>query len=174
MKEPKKNKAEKATQKEQEPLQEQENPQPTEQELLQTQLDEKQEQLLLLAAEYDNFRKRSQREKEELYQVCKADVVSKFLEVLDNFDRAQQVQEASYADYRKGVDMTYAQFVEVLGALEVQAFGEVGEEFDPTRHNAVLHIEDEALPKNSIAQVFSKGYQMGNHIIREATVQVAN
>ncbi len=132
------------------------------------------DQLLRLAAEYDNFRKRSAKEKEELYTRIRADVVAEFLGVIDNFERAQAAPDAALEDYKKGMDMIFTQFRDILAKLGVAAFGEAGETFDPKLHNAVMHIEDESLPENSIAQVFSKGYKIGEQLVRPATVQAAN
>lgn len=141
---------------------------------LQKDLDEKSDQLLRLAAEYDNFRKRSVKEKEELYTSIRAQVIGEFLAVQDNFERAAQNTQANAEDYRKGVEMIFQQFSQILQKLGVESFGETGEDFDPLVHNAVMHVQDENLPENSIAQVFSKGYRVGSHLIRPASVQVAN
>jgi len=146
----------------------------TKEEKLQKELDEKNNQLLRLAAEYDNFRKRSQREKDALYIECKAGVIKELLPVADNFDRIFANPDASYEDFKKGVEMTYKQWNNVFASLKIEAFGEVGEEFDPNLHNAVMHNEDESLGENVIAQVFEKGYKIGEKIIRPATVVVAN
>lgn len=143
-------------------------------EQLQKALDEKSDQLLRLAAEYDNFRKRSQREKEELYRSAETEIVGAFLGVLDNFERASENAEAGMEDYKKGIDMIFAQFNEVLEKLGVTKFGEVGEPFDPNIHDAVMHTEDDTLAENTIAQVFAKGYMLNGQLIRPATVQVAN
>ncbi|MBP9988180.1 MAG: nucleotide exchange factor GrpE [Ruminococcus sp.] len=142
--------------------------------LLQKQLDEKNDQLLRMAAEYDNFRKRSQREKDSLYTECKASVIKELLPVSDNFDRIFANPDISYEDYKKGVEMTFKQFENVFKSLKVESFGEVGEEFDPNLHNAVMHSEDENLGENVISQVLAKGYKLGDKIIRPAMVAVAN
>lgn len=128
---------------------------------------------LRLAAEYDNFRKRSQKEKDELYTVIKAETVGKFLPVYDNLERALAQQTADEA-YKKGVEMTMNQLVKVLESLGVTSFGEIGEPFDPTRHNAVMHVEEEGLGENVIAEVFQKGFVIGEKVIRFAMVKVAN
>lgn len=142
--------------------------------LLQKQLDEKSDQLLRIAAEYDNFRKRSQREKDALYSECKASVIKELLPVSDNFDRIFANPDISFEDYRKGVEMTFKQFEAVFKNLNVEAFGEVGEEFDPNLHNAVMHTEDESAGENTITNVLAKGYKLGDKIIRPAMVAVAN
>lgn len=144
-------------------------------EKLQAELDEKNDQLLRMAAEYDNFRKRSQREKEALYSECKSSVVNDLLPVIDNFERCVAPgDDTGYEDYKKGIELTYKQFGEALKKLGIEAFGEVGEAFDPNLHNAVMHTEDENLPENSISNVLMKGYKLGDKIIRAAMVAVAN
>jgi len=146
---------------------------PSAEETLQAALDEKNDQLLRLAAEYDNFRKRSKKEREELYTAIRSDIVREFLGVAENLERAA-VADADAADYKKGVEMIAKQFWDILIKLNVQSFGEAGEPFDPKLHDAVMHTDDENLPENSIAQVFSKGFKIGETVIRPATVQVAN
>ena len=147
----------------------------TQEEKLQAQLNEKNDQLLRMAAEYDNFRKRTQREKESLYSDCKVSVIKELLPVIDNFERCVVFNEGtSFEDYRKGVEMTYKQFGDMLKKLGIEAFGEVGEEFDPNLHNAVMHAQNKDLPENSISDVLMKGYKTGDKIIRTAMVAVAN
>lgn len=146
----------------------------TAEEKLQKELDEKNEQFLRLCAEYDNFRKRSQKEKQDIYSSSQADVIKELLPVLDNFDRAANNKDANVEDYKKGIDLIFNQFGEVLKKLGVESYGERGDEFDPNIHNAVMTVEDEELGENVIASVFSKGYKLGDRIIREAVVQVAN
>ncbi len=131
------------------------------------------EQYLLLAAEYDNFRKRSQREKDGIYRTAAADTVKKFLPVYDNLLRALQNETADEA-YKKGVEMTMNELKKILASMGIEAFGEVGETFDPNKHNAVMHIEDETLGENVIAELFQVGFAMGEKIIRFAMVKVAN
>lgn len=141
---------------------------------LQKQLDEKNDQLLRMAAEYDNFRKRSQREKDALYVDCKASVIKELLPVADNFDRIFANPDITFEDYKKGVEMTFKQFETVFKDLKVESFGEEGEQFDPNFHNAVMHSEDENLGENVITNVFAKGYKIGDKVIRPAMVAVAN
>lgn len=143
-------------------------------EKLQKQLAEKNDQLLRIAAEYDNFRKRSQREKDALYVDCKASVIKELLPVADNFDRIFANPDITFEDYKKGVEMTFKQFETVFKDLKVESFGEEGEEFDPNFHNAVMHSEDENLGENVITNVFAKGYKIGDKVIRPAMVAVAN
>ena len=128
---------------------------------------------LRLAAEYDNFRKRTIKEKEASYGNGKADAVAKMLPVYDNLERALN-QETSDAAYKKGVEMTMAELVKIFASLGVEIFGNVGEQFDPNLHNAVMHIENEELEENSISAVFQKGFKIGDKVVRFAMVQVAN
>ncbi len=125
-------------------------------------------------AEYDNFRKRSQREKEATYGDAKANTLKMLLPVLDNFDRAADNKTDDIEVYRKGIEMTLTQLGEILKNLEVESFGEIGDEFDPNIHSAVMTVENPDLPENSVAAVFEKGYRMGDRILRFATVQVTN
>ena len=128
---------------------------------------------LRVAAEFDNFRKRTIKEKEASYGNGKADAVAKILPVYDNLERALN-QETSDAAYKKGVEMTMNELVKILNGLGVEIFGEVGDAFDPNLHNAVMHIDSEELEENVIAQVFQKGFKIGDKIVRFAMVQVAN
>ncbi len=146
----------------------------TKEEQLQKALDEKSDQFLRLYAEYDNFRKRSQKEKQDIYSSSRADVIKDLLPILDNFDRAANNKDGSPEDYKKGIDLIFNQFLEMLTKNGVEAYGERGDVFDPNIHNAVMTVEDEELGENQIAAVFSKGYKLGDRIIREAVVQVAN
>ena len=128
---------------------------------------------LRLAADYDNYRKRTAKEKDAAYGNGKADAVEKLLPVYDNLERALQQETADEA-YKKGVEMTMTQLVGILNSLGVEIFGEVGETFDPNIHNAVMHTEDESFGENTICQVFQKGFKLGEKIVRFAMVQVAN
>ena len=128
---------------------------------------------LRCAAEYDNFRKRTIKEKEASYGNGKADAVAKMLPIYDNLERALN-QETSDAAYKKGVEMTMNELLKIFGTLGVEVFGNVGDEFDPNLHNAVMHIENEELPENSLSAVFQKGFKIGDKVVRFAMVQVAN
>ena len=128
---------------------------------------------LRLAAEYDNFRKRTIKEKEASYGNGKADAVAKMLPVYDNLERALN-QETSDAAFKKGVEMTMAELVKIFTSLGVEIFGNVGDAFDPNLHNAVMHIENEDMDENSIFAVFQKGFKIGDKVVRFAMVQVAN
>ena len=128
---------------------------------------------LRLAAEYDNYRKRSQKEKDNLYTEIRSETVEKFLPVYDNLERAL-AQETQDAAFKKGVEMTMNQLVSVMEKLGVESFGAAGDHFDPQLHNAVMHIEDESLGENVIADVFQKGFKVGEKVVRFAMVKVAN
>ena len=128
---------------------------------------------LRVAAEFDNFRKRTVKEKEASYGNGKADAVAKMLPVYDNLERALN-QETSDAAYKKGVEMTMNELVKIFTSLGVEIFGNAGDEFDPNLHNAVMHIDSEELGENVIAQVFQKGFKIGDKVVRFAMVQVAN
>ena len=128
---------------------------------------------LRVAAEFDNFRKRTIKEKEASYGNGKADAVAKMLPVYDNLERALN-QETADAAFKKGVEMTMTELVKIFTGLGVEIFGNVGDEFDPNLHNAVMHIENEELGENTIAAVFQKGAKLGDKVIRFAMVQVAN
>ena len=128
---------------------------------------------LRLAAEYDNFRKRTVKEKEASYGNGKADAVAKMLPVYDNLERALN-QPTEDAAYKKGVELTMNELVKIFTSLGVEIFGNVGDEFDPNLHNAVMHIDSEDFGENVIAQVFQKGFKIGDKIVRFAMVQVAN
>ena len=131
------------------------------------------DQFLRLAAEYDNYRKRTAKEKENLWTEAKADTVQAFLPVYDNLDRAMKQETADEA-YKKGVEMTMNQLKEVFAKLGVTEIEAEGRPFDPNLHNAVMHIEDENLGENTVAQVFQAGFMLGEKVIRFAMVQVAN
>ena len=128
---------------------------------------------LRLAAEFDNFRKRTAKEKESSYSNGRADAVEKLLPVYDNLARALK-QETTDAAFKKGVEMTMTELVKILNSLGVEIFGNEGDEFDPNIHNAVMHIDDESFGENVICQVFQQGFKMGDKVIRFAMVQVAN
>ena len=128
---------------------------------------------LRVAAEFDNFRKRTIKEKEASYGNGKADAVEKLLPVYDNLERALN-QPTEDEAFKKGVEMTMTQLVGIFSGLGVEIFGNVGDTFDPNFHNAVMHTEDENFGENTICQVFQKGFKLGEKIIRFAMVQVAN
>ena len=140
---------------------------------LQAKLDQEHDAYLRLAAEYDNFRKRTTKEKEQSYGNGKADAVTKMLPIYDNLERALN-QPTEDAAYKKGVELTMTELLKILNGLGVEVFGEVGDTFDPNLHNAVMHLDSEEHDENVITQVFQKGFKMGDKIVRFAMVQVAN
>ncbi|MEA4966452.1 MAG: nucleotide exchange factor GrpE [Oscillospiraceae bacterium] len=142
-------------------------------EALRKQLAAEKDNYLRLAAEYDNYRKRSLKEKDHIYEDGKADTLQKLLPVYDNLERALQHETEDEA-YKKGVEMTMAGFQEILKKCGVELFGEKGELFDPGKHNAVMHVEDDSLGENVIQDVFQKGFQLGDKVVRCAMVKVAN
>ena len=128
---------------------------------------------LRLAAEYDNYRKRTANEMESLYGDAKAATVKPFLEVLDNLERGlAQFEEGD--PHRQGMEMICKQFMTVLEKLGVQQIEALGQPFDPARHNAVMHVEDESAGENTVVEVFQQGYALGDKILRFAMVKVAN
>ena len=133
----------------------------------------KKEKYLRLCAEYDNFRKRSQKERESLYADIKADTLLKFLPVYDNLERALATPTADEA-YRKGVEMTMVQFNQTLEKLGITEIEALGKPFDPNVHNAVMHVEDESFGENEVVEVFQKGFRLNDKVIRFAMVKVAN
>lgn len=141
---------------------------------LKKELDAAKEAHIRTLAEYDNYRKRSTREKEAAYGDSKAACLSELLPVLDNFDRALATTESDIDSFKKGMEMIYTNLCDILTKLGVEAFGEKGEAFDPNIHNGVMHIENEEMEENVISEVFSKGYRIGERILRPAMVQVAN
>jgi len=142
-------------------------------ELLQEEIKEKDDKLLRSRAEFDNYRRRTQKEKEELYQMATADCVLSFLEVLDNLERAAEA-DGDAAELKKGVDMILKQFREQLAKIDVKEIEALGTEFDPELHNAVNRIEDENYGENVVCQVFQKGYTIKDKALRCAMVVVAN
>ena len=128
---------------------------------------------LRVAAEYENFRKRAVKEKDAAYGNGKADAVAKILPIYDNLERALN-QPTEDAAFKKGVEMTMTELTKILTGLGVEIFGQPGDAFDPNLHNAVMHTEDESLGENVIAQVFQKGFKIGEKVVRFAMVQVAN
>lgn len=147
-----------------------ENANPLEKELADTK-----EQLLRVTAEYANFRKRSEKEKQDSYSFAKADTVKELLPVIDNLERAlaSEVQDAE--GIRQGVQMTYDSLMNILSAkIGIEVYGNKGDIFDPNLHNAVMHIEDENFADGEIVDVFQKGYKIGDKIIRAAMVKTAN
>ena len=143
-------------------------------ELAARQLETVKDQYTRLAAEYDNYRKRTTKEKENIYQDAKLDTIKTFLAVYDNLERAVAAEGGEDSPHKKGLEMIFAQYrkiLEDLGVTEIQA---KGQPFDPNIHNAVMHIDDENLGENEVAQVFQAGFMQGDKVLRYAIVQVAN
>lgn len=128
---------------------------------------------LRLAADYDNYRKRTIKEKEQSYTNGKSDAVAKLLPVYDNLERALN-QPTEDAAYKKGVEMTMTGLMTILESLGVTSFGQVGESFDPNFHNAVMQRDDENFGESTICEVFQTGFKVGEKVIRHAMVVVAN
>lgn len=137
-------------------------------------LDAAKEAHIRTLAEYDNFRKRTQKEKDAIFSESKVTILTQLLPVIDNFDRAAMNKDADYDSYKKGVEMMFSGFMDTMKKLGVEPFGESGEQFDPNLHNAVMHCEDDSLEENVITDVFSKGYKLGEKVLRPAMVKVAN
>lgn len=138
------------------------------------QLETMKDQFARLAAEYDNYRKRTAKEKETLYQDAKANTIREFLAVYDNLERAAGAPGGEDDAHKKGLEMIFAQYKELLKKLGVEEIAAQGQPFDPERHEAVMHIDDENLGENEVAQVFQAGFLLEEKVIRHAVVQVAN
>ena len=145
----------------------------SEEEKLTAELADQKDKYLRLMAEYDNFRKRSAKERLELMETAKGNAVSEILPVLDNFERALATETQDEA-YKSGVEMIFKQFSDALAKLGVEVIDPTGQEFDPNVANAVNQIEDKNLGENIVAQTFQKGYKVGGKVIRYAMVVVAN
>ena len=140
---------------------------------MQEQLAQQEDNYLRLAAEYDNYRKRTAKEKESIWTQVKADTAAAFLPVYDNLERAIKQETADEA-YKKGVEMTMTQLKEVFTKLGIEEIPALGETFDPNVHNAVMHIDDENFGENTIAEVFQAGFRCGDKVLRFSVVKVAN
>jgi len=147
--------------------------QPDQTEQMKEQLAQQEDKYLRLAAEYDNYRKRTAKEKESIWAEVKADTAAAFLPVYDNLERAIKQESADEA-YKKGVEMTMNQLKEVFSKLGIEEIPALGETFDPNLHNAVMHIDDENFGENTIAEVFQAGFRCGEKVIRFSMVKVAN
>ena len=145
----------------------------TELEALKDQAAQQEDKYLRLAAEYDNYRRRTTKEKESIWNDAKADAALAFLPVYDNLERALKQETADEA-YKKGVEMTMTQLRSVLEKLGITEIPALGQPFDPTLHNAVMHVEDESLGENTVAEVFQAGFKLGDKVIRFSMVKVAN
>ncbi len=133
----------------------------------------KEDAYLRLAAEFDNYRRRTQKEKDGIWGDAKADTAAAFLPVYDNLERALK-QDTADAAYKKGVEMTMSQLKEVLAKLGIEEIPALGQPFDPALHNAVMHVDDETAAENTIVEVFQAGFRSGDKVVRFAMVKVAN
>ena len=143
-------------------------------ELAAKQLEATKDQYTRLAAEYDNYRKRTTKEKETIYQDAKLDTIKAFLAVYDNLERAMATEGDEESPHKKGLEMIFNQYKKILEDLGVTEIEAKGQTFDPNRHNAVMHIEDEQYGENEVVQVFQAGFMLGDKVLRYAIVQVAN
>lgn len=135
--------------------------------------DELNDRLLRTMAEYDNYRKRTQKEKESIYPDAISFAVQTMLPVIDNFEFALN-SECTDENFKKGMEMIYGQMLESLKALNVSEINPIGKPFDPEEHNAVMHVEDDTVEENTVVEVLRKGYKLGDRVIRFAMVKVAN
>jgi len=143
-------------------------------ELAVKQLESVKDQYTRLGAEYDNYRKRTTKEKDNIYQDAKADTIKAFLDVYDNLERAAAAGGDEDSPHKKGLEMIFQQYKTILEKLGVTEIEARGQEFNPETMNAVMHIDDESLGENVVAQVFQAGFMLGDKVIRYAIVQVAN
>lgn len=147
-----------------------------EQQKLKDQIAELNDKVVRQMAEFDNFRKRSEKEKQQMFETGAKSVIEKILPIVDNFERgiAALSDEEKDGQFAQGVVMVYKQLMDELEKMEVKPIEAVGKEFDPNLHNAVMHIEDENLGENTIAQELQKGYTYRDQVVRHSMVQVAN
>ena len=143
-------------------------------ELAAKQLESVKDQFVRQTAEYENYRKRTTKEKENIYQDAKADTIKAFLAVYDNLERAAASEGGEDSPHKKGLEMIFQQVKDILKKLGVTEIEAAGKPFDPEKMNAVMHIDDECLGENVVAQVFQAGFMLGDKVIRHAIVQVAN
>ena len=143
-------------------------------ELAVKQLESVKDQFVRLTAEYDNYRKRTTKEKDNIYQDAKGDTIAKFLAVYDNLERAAAAEGGEDSPHKKGLEMIFHQYQDILKKLDVTEIEAKGQPFDPERMEAVMHIEDENFGENEVTQVFQAGFMLGDKVIRHAIVQVAN
>ena len=143
-------------------------------EKLKAELKDCKDKMLRIAAEYENYRKRSEKEKEAIYSDAISFAVLGILPVADSLEAALNSLQGQPEESRKGIELIKSQFTKALEVLDVKAFGEVGDKFDPSIHSAISHIEDDSEKENEIAKVFQKGYKSKNRVIRHAMVQVIN
>ena len=143
-------------------------------EKLRAELESKNDLLLRTAAEFDNYKKRTDRERAGIAEFSKANVIKELLPILDNIDRAALLEDKTSPDYIKGIELIVKQLEGLAEKLSIKEVAQVGDNFDPNCHEAVMHIEDETLGENVIAEVLQKGFKIGDTVIRPAMVKVAN
>ena len=143
-------------------------------ELVAKQLESVKDQFVRQTAEYENYRKRTTKEKENIYQDAKADTIKEFLAVYDNLERAAASEGGEDSPHKKGLEMIFQQYKDILTKLGVTEIEAAGKPFDPEKMNAVMHIDDENFGENEVAQVFQAGFELNGKVIRHAIVQVAN
>ena len=143
-------------------------------ELAAKQLESVKDQFVRLTAEYDNYRKRTTKEKDNIYQDAKADTIKEFLAVYDNLERAAASEGGEDSPHKKGLEMIFQQYKDILAKLGVTEIEAAGKPFDPEKMNAVMHIDDENFGENEVVQVFQAGFELNGKVIRHAIVQVAN
>ena len=143
-------------------------------ELAAKQLESVKDQFVRLTAEYENYRKRTAKEKDGLYQDAPADTIREFLAVYDNLERACAAEGDDDSPHKKGLVMIFHQYQEILKKLGVEEIAALGQTFDPETMNAVMHVDDENFGENTVAQVFQAGFRLGDKVVRHAIVQVAN
>lgn len=141
---------------------------------LEKELNDTKDQLLRVTAEYANFRKRSEKEKQDAFVFAKSETVRELLPVVDNLERAISAENGDFDALKKGVEMTFENLMSILERLGVEVYGKPGDIFDPNLHNAVMHVEDESYENGEIVDVFQKGYKINDKIIRPAMVKSAN
>ena len=151
-----------------------ETPEPSELEKAQAEIERLNDQLLRTLAEYDNYRKRTAKEKEQIYSDAKIATVKEFLAVYDNLERAVAQGGDEDSPHKKGMEMIFHQFEEILQKMGVEKIDAVGQTFDPEKHSAVMHIEDETLGENTVAEAFQQGFTLHGKVLRFAVVKVAN
>ena len=143
-------------------------------ELAAKQLESVKDQFVRQTAEYENYRKRTTKEKDNIYQDAKADTIKAFLAVYDNLERAAASEGGEDSPHKKGLEMIFQQYKDILAKLGVTEIKAKGQSFDPEKMNAVMHIDDENFGENEVAQVFQAGFELNGKVIRHAIVQVAN
>lgn len=143
-------------------------------ELAAKQLESVKDQFVRLTAEYENYRKRTTKEKDNIYQDAKADTIREFLAVYDNLERAVAAEGGEDSPHKKGLEMIFHQYQEILKKLGVTEIDAKGKPFDPEKMNAVMHIDDESFGESEVAQVFQAGFELNGKVIRHTIVQVAN